>query len=240
MRNQMKFLAVIFSVFVLFSCKDKEKYSKINKTESGHKNEVHKIVVNEYKDAGMYAYLNVNENGNKYWIAIPNTKVNIGETYYFDGGMEMRDFESKELDKTFKSVIFAEGIRPTETPDKSKQANPHENGQQTEKALEVEKIAKAPNGISLEELFSGKEQFSAKSVIVKGKVVKVNNAILDKNWVHIMDGTNFENKNDLTIATEELVNVGDIVTFKGTVTLNKDFGYGYVYDILIEEATLVK
>ena len=90
------------------------------------------------------------------------------------------------------------------------------------------------------ELFSTKKSFSGKSIIVKGKVVKVNNGIMDKNWVHIVDGTQFENQSDLTITTMETVNIGDIVTFKGIIVLDKDFGQGYVYDILLEEAKVVK
>ena len=90
------------------------------------------------------------------------------------------------------------------------------------------------------ELFSAKKSFSGKSIIVKGKVVKVNDGIMNKNWVHIVDGTQFENKADLTITTIDSVNVGDIVTFKGVIILDKDFGQGYIYDILLEEGSLVK
>ena len=63
---------------------------------------------------------------------------------------------------------------------------------------------------------------------------------MDKNWVHIADGTQFEDKKSITVTTQEIIKVGDIVTFKGKVTLEKDFGYGYVYDILLEEGELIK
>ena len=63
---------------------------------------------------------------------------------------------------------------------------------------------------------------------------------MDKNWVHIEDGTQFNNERDLTITTKEEVKEGDIVTFKGTIVLNKDFGAGYVYDIVLEEGALLK
>jgi len=92
----------------------------------------------------------------------------------------------------------------------------------------------------LEELFSKRDQFSEKSIIVKGKVTKINNGIMDRNWVHISDGTQFEGKKSLTITTQASVNIGDIVTFKGTVILNKDFGYGYIYDIVLEEGELLE
>ncbi|WP_299521640.1 hypothetical protein [uncultured Lutibacter sp.] len=238
MKNQIKFFAVIFSVLVLFSCKDKEGYSKIENKQEPAKSTIHKIVINETLDGGNYTYLNVDESGNKYWMAIPNTQVKVGDTYYYDGGMQMKDFESKELMKTFDFITFAEGIRTSEKLIIEKQVNPHTNSDTSE--MEAIKIEKPANGVSLNELFSDKESFSTKSIIVKGKVVKVNNGIMDKNWIHIIDGTQFEGEKDLGITTQDTVKIGDIITFKGIITLNKDFGHGYVYPILMEEGTLVK
>lgn len=239
MKNQIKLFTVVFSVLVLFSCKDKAGYSKIENKQGPAKSDVHKIVINETLDGGNYIYLNVDESGNKYWMAIPNTPVKVGDTYFYDGGMVMKDFESKELVRTFDFITFAEGIRTTETVVASKSENPHLNPAATTEVEDI-KIEKPANGTSLNELFSSKETFSTKSIIVKGKVVKVNNGIMDKNWVHISDGTQFEGKKSLTVTTLEKINVGDIVTFEGTIILDRDFGQGYVYPILMEEGKLVK
>ena len=171
-------------------------------------------------------------------MAIPNTLVKVGETYYYNGGMVMKDFESKELVRTFDFMTFAEGIRTTEQAVEIKNGNSHTNSDTSE--VEAITIEKPANGTSLNELFSSKESFSAKAIIVKGKVVKVNNGIMDKNWLHIIDGTQFEGEKDLGITTLDSVKLGDIVTFKGVITLNKDFGHGYVYPILMEEGKLVK
>ena len=92
---------------------------------------------------------------------------------------------------------------------------------------------------TLEELFSKKESYSEKNLIIKGKVTKINNGIMDRNWVHISDDTQFEDKKSLTVTTLDSVSMGDLVTFKGTLILNKDFGYGYVYDILLEDGKLI-
>ena len=238
MKNKTKFFAVLFSLLFLMSCKDKENYSKVNNATTTAKSDVHKIVVKESLDGGAYVYLNVDENGKTYWMAISNMPVTVGDTYYYDGGMVMKDFESKQLEKTFDEIIFTEGIRTTEKIAENSEVNPHVT---TNPVFNVDvKIEKPKNGTSLAELFSDKESFSGKSIIVKGKVVKVNNGILDKNWVHIMDGTKFENKGDLTITTNELVKVGDTVTFKGKITLDKDFGKGYIYAVLLEEGELIK
>jgi len=237
MKNLFKLFTVFFSVLVLFSCKDKEEYSTINDTTASANNELHKVVIIKSTDGGTYTYLNVEENGNKYWMAIPNTEVKIGDTYYYDGGMLMENFESKQLEKTFDKIIFAENIRTTEKAPVQKQADPHANVDTT--AVVDVNIEKAENGISLEELFTNKKSHSGKSIIVRGQVVKLNKAILDRNWVHIVDGTQFEDKKSLTVTTEEMVKIGDTVTFKGTIVLEKDFGKGYVYDILLEEGELI-
>lgn len=240
MKNKIKYFTVILSLLIVFSCKEKTNYSKIDSNQTASKNEVHKIVINEMSDGGNYAYINVNENGNAYWMAIPNTEVKIGETYYYDGGMLMKDFESEHLNKTFDEIIFADGIRQTELPVKKEIKNPHENSNPVASSVEEVKIEQPKGGTTLETIFSNKESLSGKSITVKGKVVKVNNGILEKNWVHIVDGTQFENKKSLTVTTNELIKVGDTVTFKGKITIDKDFGYGYIYDILLEEGELIK
>jgi len=240
MKNKIKYFTVILSLLIVFSCKEKTNYSKIDSNQTASKNEVHKIVINEMSDGGNYAYINVNENGNAYWMAIPNTEVKIGETYYYDGGMLMKDFESEHLNKTFDEIIFADGIRQTELPVKKEIKNQHENSNPVASSVEEVKIEQPKGGTTLETIFSKKETFKGKSIIVKGKVVKVNNGILEKNWVHIVDGTQFENKKSLTVTTNELIKVGDTVTFKGKITIDKDFGYGYIYDILLEEGELIK
>jgi len=237
MKNIFKLFTVIFSVLILFSCKDKETYSAINDTNASAKNQLHKIVISETTDGGTYTYLNVEENGNKYWMAIPNTKVKVGDTYYYNGGMLMENFESEQLKKTFDEIIFADNIRTTEKAPVQKQVNPHANVDTT--AVVDVNIEKAENGISLEELFTNKKSLSGKSIIVRGKVVKLNKEILDRNWVHIVDGTKFEDKKSLTVTTKEMVKIGDTVTFKGTIVLEKDFGKGYIYDILLEEGELI-
>ncbi|NEW78511.1 MAG: hypothetical protein GZ086_03605 [Gelidibacter sp.] len=240
MKNNIKFFTVLFSILLMVSCKDKEKYSKVNNEAAVPKTDIHKIVVKEALDGGSYIYLNVDENGQNYWMAIANIPVTVGDTYYYDGGMMMKDFESKQLKKTFDEIVFVNTIRTTEIMAETV-AEVENTHTAAPSVIENDvKIEKPKNGTSLSELFSAKKSFSAKSIIVKGKVVKVNNGIMDKNWVHIVDGTQFENRNDLTITTTETVNIGDIVTFKGVIVLDKDFGQGYVYDILMEEAKLVK
>ena len=80
--------------------------------------------------------------------------------------------------------------------------------------------------------------YNNKTVRIKGKVVKYNPAIMNVNWLHIQDGTDFNGEFDLTVTTKAEVNVNDIVIIEGTVALNKDFGAGYTYAIIVENASI--
>ena len=98
----------------------------------------------------------------------------------------------------------------------------------------------AKGAISLHDLFSGRDKLAGKTVILTGKVVKFMPEIMNKNWIHLQDGTSYNGFNDITITSLEKVKVDEIVTLKGTVVLNKDLGSGYKYDVLIEDAVVVK
>lgn len=101
-------------------------------------------------------------------------------------------------------------------------------------------IEPAEGGIKLDDLFKNKKDYSGKTVKVKGKVTKVNPSIMGKNWIHIQDGTSFEDQFDLTITSDFIPEVGAIITVEGKITLDKDFGYGYAYPIIMEEGKLIQ
>ena len=240
MKNKINLLAIVLSVFVLLSCKDKQAYTKIEKAPEVAKTIVHKIVINDFMNAGGYTYLNVQEGDKEYWMAVPSTKVEKGATVYYTDGMVMKDFESKELGRKFDFITFSGGISATEELATKPAQNPHATGNTKDaKTVEVN-IAQPANGTSVGDLYSKKESLKNKEVIVKGKVVKVNKNILDRNWVHLVDGTSFETQKDITVTTSDVVKVGDTVTFKATVTLDKDFGGGYVYKLLLEKGEVIE
>jgi hypothetical protein len=102
-------------------------------------------------------------------------------------------------------------------------------------------IAKADGGKTVAEVYGEKAALTGQPVTVRGKVVKTNAGIMGKNWVHVRDGSGEEGSNDLTVTTAAgaLPNVGDVVVVTGTVAVDKDFGMGYQYPVLVEEATIV-
>lgn len=87
-------------------------------------------------------------------------------------------------------------------------------------------------------VYQNKAALAGKTVSVKGKVVKVNNGIMDRNFVHVQDGTGGEDSNNLVVTSKQTANVGDQVTISGKVVVNRDFGSGYSYPLLIEEASI--
>jgi hypothetical protein len=91
---------------------------------------------------------------------------------------------------------------------------------------------------NIEALFAQKDRLSGQRVQITGKVVKVNNGIMGKNFLHIQDGTGAAGANDLTVTTQDVVRVGDHVVVTGVVTINRDFGAGYSYPLILEEAAV--
>ena len=116
-------------------------------------------------------------------------------------------------------------------------AEPHPTPAAPTEAVDLSGIAKADGGKTIAEVFAEKDQLAGQPVVFRGKVVKTNPNIMGKNWLHVRDGSGAEGTNDLTVTTAGTVpNVGDTVVVKGTVALNKDFGMGYQYDIIVEDA----
>ena len=87
-------------------------------------------------------------------------------------------------------------------------------------------------------LYKDKASLAGQVVRVQGKVVKVNKGIMGRNWLHLQDGTGDAKSNDLTVTSNEVANVGDQVTVTGKVAVDKDFGAGYMYGLILEEASI--
>ena len=83
-----------------------------------------------------------------------------------------------------------------------------------------------------------KTALAGKKITVNGKVVKVNNAIMKRNFVHVQDGTGDAGSNNLVVTSQQTANVGDQVSVTGVVVVNRDFGSGYSYPLLLEEASI--
>ena len=230
----------LLAIAIFVQCKPNTEKTEAVKTEESVVEEInsHQITVKEVLNANAYTYLLVTEAEKEFWIAIPKTEITVGKTYTYEGGVEMKNFESKDLKRTFDSVLFVEGVVD---PNATTAAEPTSTPVKVVSSKELSKgITLAKGGISVFDLYSTRDQLSGKTVILTGKVIKFMPEIMKKNWIHLQDGSNFNGFNDITITTLEKVKVDDIVSLKGTVVLNKDLGSGYKYDVLVEDAVLVK
>jgi len=194
----------------------------------------------ETMDSGGYTYVHLEKNGKRKWYAVPECAVSVGDRVEVEAGaMEMRDFESKTLARTFDVIWFAGGLQKVSSADASATpAAAHDRAKATA-AAEVEKaVAKADGGLTVAEIFAKGKALAGEQIVLRGEVVKYNEAILGKNWVHVQDGTGGEGSNDITVTTADTCDVGDTVLIKGTLVTDKDFGSGYFYELLIEDASV--
>lgn len=234
MNRIASFLGIVL-VITFFACESGSgsKSYKVNNPN------LREVVVKEIIQTSSYTYLELKEEGDVYWAAIPRRDDLVeGNTYYYEGSMEMKDFPSEELDKTFETIYFLQGVSDKPFPAAStKKAG--KKGSPNVGDMEVEDIVSVEGGITVAELYKNKADYAGKKVKLHGKVVKFTSAVMGKNWVHLQDGSMYGDNVDITITTNDVVNVNDIATFEGAVILDKDFGYGYAYDVLVEEAKLI-
>jgi len=223
----------------------------------------------EVLEGGGYTYLKVRTGSGDLWAATSKVKVDVGATVVVPRGTKMTDFQSKALGRTFKSIFFVEAIKgtvpvnpvkpaspsasgPTSAPQSGPSSatagapNPHEEkavspGANTEKPkVEVSGLAVPKGGHTVAQIFAQKTGLSGKAIKVRGAVVKVNNQIMGKNWVHIQDGSGEISKSnhDLTVTTKAEVKVGQTVVVEGTLVTDKDFGAGYAFAVIVEDAQI--
>ncbi|PIW70139.1 MAG: hypothetical protein COW08_03440 [Ignavibacteriales bacterium CG12_big_fil_rev_8_21_14_0_65_30_8] len=234
----MKKLILLVPVILLISlsaCSENPKDKPETEKQINTPSTIHEVIVNEKMDAGTYTYINVTEKDRTYWIAVTKMEVNKGDTLFYSQSMEMKNFESQALNKTFDSILFIDKIS---TPEKPASIVPHPEIKPAEKT-EV-KVNRQKGSITIKDLFANKNSYKGKMIIVEGKVTKLNKEIMHRNWIHIQDGTNFNGDYDLLITSNDLVTVGSYVIMEGVVATDKDFGAGYKYPILVENAILIR
>ncbi len=233
MRNTILFLSMILLVG-FSSCQKKEQVQQKTSVPDG----THKALVEEVLQATSYTYLRVKEGNTEHWLAINKRKIYPGVAVYYKPELEMKNFKSKELQRTFKSIYFVSEINDQPGLNASGTARNVPLGH-TESALKSGISVEQPkDGVSIARLSANRASYEGKIIKVRGQVTKYNPGIMGRNWVHIQDGTKDAHTFDLTVTTKDAVRMGQIVTFKGKIVLNKDFGAGYKYGIIMEEAVL--
>jgi len=190
-----------------------------------------------------YTYVEIDTGEGIVWAAGPITEITEGDLVFVHDPGPMRNFHSTSLNRSFDLIYFGSSFQvhgrgftaqtdPSKSPPGETQAAPSE----------IAGVEQAEGGETIGAIFERKAELVGREVTVRGKVVKSNAGIMGRNWIHLRDGTSGpEGNDDLTVtspSSSAVAKVGDTVLVRGTVVLEKDFGYGYRYDILIEEATV--
>jgi len=104
--------------------------------------------------------------------------------------------------------------------------------------VDLSGIARPEGGKTIGEIYAEKAALAGKQVVLRAKVVKFNTQIMGKNWLHVRDGSGdaAQGTHDLTVTTDAAAKIGDTVLVSGKLHLDRDFGFGYKYDALIEGA----
>ncbi|MFV0436679.1 MAG: DNA-binding protein [Desulfopila sp.] len=238
----------------------------------------------ETMNASGYTYMLVDNGGQKTWVAIPETTVAVGDQVNYSPGMEMKDFHSKTLNRTFATIVFSAGLDNEQaatdggaaaaTSKTAGEETPHANAsfaaavareQQVDQTaapadpaampemsggssgavvpFATVSVTKAPgdNSYTVAEIFQEAKKLQGATVRLRGQVVKFSPAIMGRNWVHLQDGTGdpMNNTHDLVVTTDATVAKGDTVIVEGVVAADRDFGAGYTYMAIVEEAKIV-
>ncbi|MCF8055310.1 MAG: DNA-binding protein [Desulfocapsa sp.] len=144
-------------------------------------------------------------------------------------------------DDSFASAVQAESGGPAMQQAPAAESGGSLGAQAPFSEIKVEK-ASGDNGYTVSEIFAQKDSLGGKTVAIKGKVVKFSPMIMGRNWIHLQDGTGdpMANTHDLVVTTSEEVTNGDVITVEGVLAIDKDFGAGYKYDAIVEDAKTLK
>jgi hypothetical protein len=232
---------ILFAAVLAISCGSKPKVIEAEEA-SGHvhsdgaeatSQDIHRVVCEDFLHTDKYTYLDVSENGQRFWIASPKTDVEKGATYYYVGGLKKTNFKSTEYDRVFETIYLVSGITKLEaSPDGS--AVDRALAQHQDPSTAPKESVPSAGLVKISELLTNSSKYEGQIVTVKGRCVKINKMIMGRNWVHIDDGS--VSGKDLTITTMADVPVGTNATMTGTIVLNRDFGAGYKYDVIMEDA----
>ena len=193
----------------------------------------------ETRNVDSYTYLRLKTAQGEVWAAVPTTPVKNGARVTITDSVVMQNFESKTLKKTFDKVVFGQiveaGVKPVTA---------HGAAPAIPAGEPMVKVARAtgPDSKTVAEVVAGRVALKDKTVLVRGKVVKVSLGILSKNWVHLRDGSGSaaDGSNDILVTTTNDAAVGDVVSAKGTLRTDVTVGPGYAYAVLVENAALSK
>lgn len=195
-------------------------------------------VVLETQDVEIYTYVRLKTSQGESWAAISRAPIKKGSTVTLENVNMMQNFESKTLKKTFPVIYFGSLAGSSAAAATS---DPHAAMRKAESAGPIKVVkASGANAFTVMELVTGAAKLKDKPVRLNGKVVKYNPGIMGKNWIHLQDGSGQtdDNSHDILVTSTSEARLGEVLTVSGNLRTGKDFGAGYVYPVLIEDALL--
>ena len=195
----------------------------------------------ETMDAAGYTYVLLDLGEEQRWYAGPVTAVSMGDVVQTENGMSMGPFTSKALNRSFDDLYFVGTLgnlsAPTMPP--GHPTTPAQSDANQAAIVDVA-VAALEDGQDIASVYANKDSLAGQQVSLRGTVVKYNAGILGWNFLHIQDGSGdvADGSNDLTVTSHAEAEVGQTVVVSGTIILDKDFGAGYSFPVMMEDASL--
>ena len=244
----LRFFTMAFTILFVVSCKqgpkeDTIEMEPVHDMDQIHQNislDVHRVKVLEVLPAEKYVYLRVEEGETAYWMATGKTEVKEGGFYQYNEALIKKDFESKSLGRTFETLYLVTRLAPAgEGTELGKADLTQALKNPDAKVGDAVPVPENPESlptVQLSTLLQEKAAFEGQWIQVAGSCTKVNPAIMGRNWVHIQapDGAK------VVVTTQEDVAPGQELRFAARVALDRDFGSGYSYPLLLEQGQLVE
>ncbi len=169
-------------------------------------------------DEVVGGYAHVTEGGWQFWIQAPAAGVSVGDHVLVGTGP---DVGPVQVDGRSLKVVVDAQLAVVDP-------------QTAALALKMPSVSTAHTEIA--SVYARSVSLAGKSVTVSGRVVKASMGVFGTNWYHLRDGSGGEGTNDLTITSPATLAVGDLLLASGTLVTDKDLGFGYFYDVIIEGA----
>jgi ribosomal protein S17 len=246
-----KALSIITVLIMIIGCNTDAKKSQENAVpdNSAVPASEYSGLVQSSRDVSNYTYLEIQGKNSVFWAAVPQTAIKKGDTVELVNPTIMQNFEAKTLGRKFDKIIFAGGVmvngKMPEAAQTAAQGTPGNTAQQKEPladasahmkadtSMDASDVKKAENGVTIAEILANPSSYTDKKIVLRAKVVKFLPEIMKKNWLHLKDAS--VKDKDIVATTQDTCKVGDVVLIEGTVKTKQDFGFGYTYDVLLDE-----
>jgi hypothetical protein len=254
MLNRMPVLLVMILLIALVGCgSENAEQAAVAQSEAApthdHGDEAHSHddamtgTLLETMDSGGYTYMKLDTAEGEIWVAGPITAVTVGDKVEVAGQMLMKNFHATSLDRDFEEIWFVSEVLTNDAMLKPKSddmiKSTHSNMAVDKSEMDFSDVKPVDNGVTVQGIYARMNELDGQMLTVNAKVVKFTPNIMGRNWVHVQDGTGGADDHDLTVTTDAVVEVGDLVLLQGKLAVDKDFGSGYVYKVILEETKVM-